>query len=67
MSYFSDRRKESYEADKAAIEARKNLSPFADYEGGKYEPMQYEGREIETEDINWLQSHEAAKVPINRL
>ena len=47
MSYFADRRKANQEANRAAIETRKSLSPYADYEGGKYEPMQYEGREGE--------------------
>jgi hypothetical protein len=45
MSYFGDRRKANYEANKAAIATHKTLSPYADYEGGKYEPMQYEGND----------------------
>jgi hypothetical protein len=45
MSYFSDIRKASQEAERAAIEARKGVSPFAEYDGGKYEMMQYEGDE----------------------
>lgn len=43
MSYFSDFREQNYAANKAAIATHKTLSPYADYEGGKYEPMQYEG------------------------
>ena len=42
MSYFSDIRKANYAANKAAIASHRSLSPYADYEGGKYEPMQYE-------------------------
>jgi hypothetical protein len=47
MSYFADCRKANQEANRAAIATHKTLSPYADYEGGKYEPMQYEGRECE--------------------
>lgn len=45
MSYFSDIRKASHEAERAAIEARKGVSPFGEYDGGKYEMMQYDGAE----------------------
>jgi hypothetical protein len=58
MSYFSDRREQNYAANKAAIATHKTLSPYADYEGGKYEPMQYEGIDVETlseEDYSQLQ------------
>jgi hypothetical protein len=46
MSYFADRRKANQEANRAAIATHKTLSPYADYEGGKYEPMQYEGAKM---------------------
>jgi hypothetical protein len=62
MSYFADLRKANQEANRAAIETHKTLSPYADYEGGKYEPMQYEGREgdegisVSIEDTSYRQT-----------
>jgi hypothetical protein len=48
MSYFSERRKANNVARMSAIEARKGVSPFAEYDGGKYEMLQYEGDEGRT-------------------
>jgi hypothetical protein len=61
MSYFADRRKANQEANRAAIATHKTLSPYADYEGGKYEPMQYEGHFItDPATIEYLQDQLSA-------
>jgi hypothetical protein len=53
MTHFADRRKANHEAAKARITRHHGTSPLADYEGGKYEPMQYEP------DVNYY--HQIAK------